>query len=112
MDHTHPNAVIAIAASKDRERLTEEVYGDDVGWLAWLRPAFDRGLVMEEAARQNPEIKGLVMGQHGLINWADDDKACCELSLELTGRAARYVRADHQRQRCRCEKGLPGLRYE
>ncbi|MFW6097678.1 MAG: bifunctional rhamnulose-1-phosphate aldolase/short-chain dehydrogenase, partial [Chloroflexota bacterium] len=91
VDHTHPNAVIAIAACKDQERLTKEVYGDDVGWVPWQRPGFDLGLVMEEAARENPQMKGLVMGQHGLINWADDDKACYELSLELIERAARYI---------------------
>ncbi len=91
VDHTHPNAVIAIAACKDQERLTKEVYGDDVGWVPWQRPGFDLGLVMEEAARENPEMKGLVMGQHGLINWADGDKACYELSLELIEQAARYI---------------------
>lgn len=93
VDHTHPNAVIAIAASKDQERLTQEIFGDDVGWVPWQRPGFDLGLVMEEAAHQHPQMKGLVMGQHGLINWADDDKACYDLSLDLIERAARYIEA-------------------
>lgn len=93
VDHTHPNAVIAIAACKDQERLTREIYGADVGWVPWQRPGFDLGLVMEDAARQNPDLKGLVMGQHGLINWADDDKACYELSLQLIERAADYIEA-------------------
>lgn len=96
VDHTHPNAVIAIAACKDQEQLTREVYGDEVGWVPWQRPGFDLGLVMEDAARQNSEMKGLVMGQHGLINWADDDKACYELSLQLIERAARYIE-EHDR---------------
>ena len=91
VDHTHPNAVIAIAACKDQEQLTREIYGQDVGWVAWQRPGFDLGLVMEDAAGQNPQMKGLVMGQHGLINWADDDKACYDLSLELIERAARFI---------------------
>ena len=37
--------------------------------------------------------RGIVMGQHGLINWADDDKACYELSLALIEKAARYLAA-------------------
>ena len=93
VDHTHPNAVIAIAASKDQERLTQEVYGDDVGWIPWQRPGFDLGLVMEQECRQNPEMKGIVMGQHGLINWADDDKQCYELSLKLIEQAADFIEA-------------------
>ncbi|MCB0062630.1 MAG: bifunctional rhamnulose-1-phosphate aldolase/short-chain dehydrogenase [Caldilineaceae bacterium] len=91
VDHTHPNAVISIAASKDQERLTQEIFGDEVGWVPWQRPGFDLGLVMQEACEKHPNLKGLVMGQHGLINWADDDKACYDLSLELIERAARYI---------------------
>lgn len=91
VDHTHPIAVIAIAASKDGERLTQEIYGDEVGWVDWQRPGFDLGLVMRDKLRNNPDLKGLVMGQHGLINWADDDKACYELSLTLIEKAARYL---------------------
>lgn len=93
VDHTHPNAVIALAASKDQQRLTQEVYGEDVGWVPWQRPGFDLGLVMEQACRQEPQLQGIVMGQHGLINWADDDKGCYLLSLQLIERAARYIEA-------------------
>ena len=93
VDHTHPNAVISIAASKDQERLTQEVYGDKVGWVPWQRPGFDLGLVMEEQCRENAEMKGIVLGQHGLINWADDDKECYELSLRLIEQAADYIEA-------------------
>ena len=91
VDHTHPVAVIAIAASRDGEKLTREIYGDEVGWVPWQRPGFDLGLVMREMLLERPHLKGLVMGQHGLINWADDDKACYELSLSLIEKAARYL---------------------
>ena len=30
VDHLHPNAVIAVAASVNQEKLTREIYGDDV----------------------------------------------------------------------------------
>ncbi len=91
IDHMHPTAVIAIAASQDQERLAREVFGDEVGWVPWQRPGFDLGLVMEAAVKANPQLKGLIMGQHGLINWADDGKACYELTLSLIERAARYI---------------------
>ena len=93
VDHTHPNAVIAIAASNNGEALTREIYGDEVGWIGWQRPGFDLGLEMEKLVRANPKLKGLVMGQHGLINWADDDKTCYNLTLTLIEKAARYLEA-------------------
>jgi len=97
VDHMHPISAIAIAACADQERLTAEVYGDEVGWVPWQRPGFDLGLVMRRMARENPRLKGLIMGQHGLINWADDDKECYELTLTLIERAADYIAA--------CDKG-------
>ena len=91
VDHTHPNAVIAIAAAADGEALTAEIFGDELGWVGWQRPGFDLGLVMGEMAAANPDMTGIMMGGHGLINWAGSDKACYELSLEIIEKAARYI---------------------
>jgi rhamnulose-1-phosphate aldolase/alcohol dehydrogenase len=91
VDHMHPVSVIAVAASKDQERLTQEIFEEEVDWVPWQRPGFDLGLVMKEKLEQDPDRKGLVMGQHGLINWADDDKACYELTLSLIEKAAQYI---------------------
>lgn len=91
VDHTHPNAVIAIAAAEDGETLTRQIYGEAVGWVPWQRPGFDLGLQMQAVAEANPAIRGIVMGGHGLINWAEEDKACYELSLALIEQAARFI---------------------
>jgi len=91
VDHTHPNAVIAIAASRNGRELTREIYGDEVAWVDWQRPGFDLGLVLEAECKANPNLKGIILGQHGLINWDDDDKTCYELSLTLIEKAARYI---------------------
>ncbi len=93
VDHTHPDAAIAIAACKDQQRLTHEIYGEEVGWVEWQRPGFDLGLIMGEMAQRNPGLKGLIMGQHGLINWAQDDKECYALTLSLIEKAASYIEA-------------------
>lgn len=91
VDHTHPNAVIAVAACKNSRKLTQEIFGDELGWVGWQRPGFDLGLVMREELQRKPDLKGLMMGQHGLINWAEDDKPCYELSLKLIEKTARYI---------------------
>ncbi|BCM89275.1 4-formylbenzenesulfonate dehydrogenase TsaC1/TsaC2 [Abditibacteriota bacterium] len=93
VDHTHPNAVIAVAASKDGEALTKEIYGDDVVWTPWQRPGFELGLILQDIIKEHPNAKGVILGGHGLINWADDDKACYELSLGLIEKAASYIEA-------------------
>ena len=91
VDHMHPNSVIAIAACDRSKELTAEIFGDKIGWVPWLRPGFELGLMMKREVEANPALKGLVMGQHGLINWADDDKECYDLTLELINKAAEYI---------------------
>ncbi len=93
VDHTHPNAAISIAAAKNSKELTRQIFGDEVGWVNWQRPGLDLGLKMQEECRKNLNLKGLIMSQHGLINWADDDKACYERTLSLIERAAEYIEA-------------------
>ena len=91
VDHTHPNAAIAIAASKNSKELTQKIYGDDVIWTPWQRPGFDLGLQLQQICRDHPKVKGVIMGQHGLINWAEDDEECYNLTLTLIEKAARYL---------------------
>src|SRR5258708_1833314 len=106
VDHTHPNAVISVAAARDGEKLTKEIYGEVVFWLPWQRPGFDLGLKLEAMCKQHPKAKGVILGQHGLINWADDDKECYELSLSLIERAAEYIASKDQG-----EKTFGGQKY-
>jgi rhamnulose-1-phosphate aldolase/alcohol dehydrogenase len=91
VDHTHPNAAISVAASRNSIKLTKEIYGDEVVHTPWLRPGFELGLEMQRICRENPAAKGIMMGQHGLINWADDDKDCYHLTLDLIERASRFI---------------------
>ena len=91
VDHMHPNSVIAIAACDRSKELTTEIFGDEIGWVPWLRPGFELGLMMQQEVKANPSLQGLVMGQHGLINWANDDKECYELTLELINKAAEFI---------------------
>lgn len=91
VDHMHPNSVIAIAACDRSKELTQEIFGDEIGWVPWLRPGFELGLMMKKEIDANPALKGLVMGQHGLINWADDDRECYEMTLSLIEKAAEFI---------------------
>jgi rhamnulose-1-phosphate aldolase/alcohol dehydrogenase len=107
VDHMHPNAFISICATKNSEAITREIFGDDVIYTPWQRPGFDLGLLFQEVCKKYPKAKGINMGQHGLINWADDDKECYELTLELIERAGRYIE-----ERDKGEQTFEGLKYE
>ncbi len=91
VDHTHPNAAISVAASANSIKLTREIYGEEVVHVPWLRPGFELGLAMQEVCRKNPAAIGMIMGQHGLINWSNDDKECYFRSLDLIEKASHFI---------------------
>ena len=96
VDHLHPNSVIAIAASVNQERLTKEIYGEDVIYIPWQRPGFDIGLKIEQLIKENPKAKGILLGHHGMSSWDNSDKTCYETALEIIDRAAQYIE-EHDR---------------
>jgi rhamnulose-1-phosphate aldolase/alcohol dehydrogenase len=99
VDHLHPNAVIAIAASVNQERLTREIFGGEVIYVPWQRPGFDIGLLIESLIKDNPQAKGVLLGHHGMSSWSNDDQTCYETALEIIDRAARYIEAHDKGER-------------
>ncbi len=91
IDHLHPDALIAIAAAKDSERITHEIWGDTMGWVPWQRPGFDLGLKLEQCLHNNPNIRGIVLGGHGLFTWGDTSHECYVNSLEVIEQASLYI---------------------
>ena len=96
VDHVHPDAVIAIAASARSEELTRAVYGEEIGWLPWQRPGFELGLKLEAIARANPHQVGCVLGGHGLFTWAQDGKECYRTTLRIIQRAQDWLDANNR----------------
>ncbi len=96
VDHMHPNAIIAIAASQNCEKLTKEIFGGEMAYVPWMRPGFELGLAMQKIAKDNPKVQAIMMGQHGFISWDNDDKACYTLTLNFIEKAAAYIEAKYQ----------------
>lgn len=87
VDHMHPDAIIAIAASADSKALTKEIFGDEIGWLPWKRPGFELGLWLEKFCVENPDAKGVILESHGLFTWGDTPKACYETTIATINKA-------------------------
>ncbi|SSC73810.1 unnamed protein product [Ciceribacter sp. T2.26MG-112.2] len=90
VDHMHPDAIIAIAASKNSKELTQKIFGADIGWLPWRRPGFQLGLDLEAFVKANPTAQGVVLESHGLFTWANDAKDCYLLTLEIINKAIEW----------------------
>ena len=91
IDHLHPDAAIAIAAAKDGRKITQELFGGKIGWVEWQRPGFDLGLQLRQCLDENPGIRGIMLGSHGLFTWGDTAYESYINTLEVIERCAQYL---------------------
>ena len=98
VDHVHPDAIIALAASSNGESVTQNIWNGKVGWLPWKRPGFDLGLRLRDYAAAHPGIRGVMLAGHGIICWGDSAKACYDNTIDLIADAARFLNAELAKQ--------------
>ncbi|MCX6331238.1 MAG: bifunctional aldolase/short-chain dehydrogenase [Bacteroidetes bacterium] len=91
IDHLHPDAAIAIAAAKDGEKITKELFKGTIGWVPWQRPGFDLGLQLKKCLEDNPGIRGIMLGSHGLFTWGDNAYESYMNTLEVIEICAQYL---------------------
>ncbi len=94
VDHMHPDWAIAIAASANGQQLLNEFnseFGYNLVWLPWQRPGYQLGVILKEAIDKNPAAEGIILGSHGLINWADGHYECYRLTLEIIDNMGQFV---------------------
>jgi len=91
IDHLHPDAAIAIAAAKDGEKITKELFNGTIGWVKWQKPGFDLGLRLKKCLEDNPGIRGIMLGSHGLFTWGDTAYESYINTLEVIERCAEYL---------------------
>ena len=93
VDHVHPDAIIALAASSGGEAATKEIWGGKIGWLGWKRPGYTLGVQLRDYVAANPGLEGVMLAGHGIICWADSAKACYDHTVALIADAAEYLNA-------------------
>ena len=91
IDHLHPDAAIAIAASKDGEKITNELFNGTIGWVKWQKPGFDLGLQLKQCLDENPGIRGIMLASHGLFTWGNTAYESYINTLEVIERCAEYL---------------------
>ena len=93
IDHVHPDAIIALAASSEGEAATKAIWGGAVGWLPWQRPGFDLGLKLRDYVAARPGLRGVMLAGHGIICWDDSARGCYDNTIALITDAANYLNA-------------------
>jgi len=99
IDHLHPDAAIAIAAAKDGKQITKDLFKGTIGWVEWQKPGFDLGLQLRECLAENPGIRGIMLGSHGLFTWGDTAYECYLNSLDVIETCATYLEENYGKSR-------------
>src|SRR3954466_4348299 len=98
IDHLHPDAAIAIAAAKDGKQITKDLFDNTIGWVEWQRPGFDLGLKLKQCLNDNPGIRGIMLGSHGLFTWGDTAYESYINTLEVIERCAAYLEENYSKK--------------
>jgi rhamnulose-1-phosphate aldolase/alcohol dehydrogenase len=99
IDHLHPDAAIAIAASKDGKDITRDLFEGRIGWIDWQRPGFDLGVKLLEKLHENPGIRGIMLGSHGLFTWDDTSLDCYRNTLQVVDQCTAYIESNQGKSR-------------
>ena len=91
VDHVHADAIIAIAASKNSKELTQEIFGNRIGWLPWKKPGYELGLWLEDFCLENPDADGVVLESHGLFTWGNTARECYDQTIDVINVATKWL---------------------
>lgn len=91
VDHTHPDAIIALTASPKGRELAEETFGEEAVWLDYQRPGFDMSRLVAELLDANPSARAVLLEKHGLVTWGESGEESYRRTIEFVSRAARAI---------------------
>ncbi len=101
VDHLHPDWAIALAASANGKRKTEEFnrqFGHNIAWVPWQRPGFELALLIAKAVRENPGCDGLILASHGLFTWGRTQRECYMNSVLTIDHMGEFIRQHREKK--------------
>jgi rhamnulose-1-phosphate aldolase/alcohol dehydrogenase len=91
VDHTHPDAIIALTSSTGGRKLADETFGDEMVWLDYQRPGFDMSKRIADLLEANPSARAVLLEKHGLVTWGDTPEQSYRGTIEFVTRAVRAL---------------------
>ena len=91
VDHTHPDAVLALSNQHEGKKLIKEAMGENIAVLQYSPPGFKLAKAVITELKKNPTVKAMVLMQHGLLTWGETARNSYETTIELVSRAEKYI---------------------
>ncbi len=91
VDHSHADSILVIANQPNSEELCREIYGDTFALVPYIMPGFLLAKAAAEAYEKNPNVKGLVLVNHGLFTFAETAKESYDRHIEAVTLAEEFI---------------------
>jgi rhamnulose-1-phosphate aldolase/alcohol dehydrogenase len=91
VDHTHPDAVIALTSTPHGRELAERYFGDEIVWLDYQRPGFDMSRRIGMLLEEHMPARAVFLEKHGLVTWGETGRESYEATIEFVSRAAHAI---------------------
>ena len=95
IDHTHADAVLALADQPDAEKVCRSVFGPNMVWVPYVMPGF--ALAKQCAAAYDAAVASgrtpavIVLERHGIFTLGETAKASYEAMIDAVTLAERYI---------------------
>ena len=96
--HSHADAIVSLTNTRNSDELLKRVYGDRAAIVEYLRPGFALSKLVGQRVRENPEVDGVILVNHGLFTWGDTAKEAYQKHLNLVDTAAEYAEEKAKRR--------------
>jgi len=106
VDHTHPDAILALTNQQEGEKRVQEALGETVAIVQYVPPGFKLAKAVADALEQNPRAKALVLMRHGLVTWGETARDSYTTTIDLTSKAEQYIE-QHARNPLVCSVSTP-----
>ena len=84
VDHSHSNAILSLIDQPDPIKICKKVFGEEMGIVPYIMPGFQLAKKAAEVFDQNPNVKGLILLNHGIFTFAEHAKESYELMIRLS----------------------------
>jgi rhamnose utilization protein RhaD (predicted bifunctional aldolase and dehydrogenase)/NAD(P)-dependent dehydrogenase (short-subunit alcohol dehydrogenase family) len=91
VDHTHPDAILALTNQIQGEKLVQEALGENVAVLEYFPPGFKLAKEVAAQYERTPAAGAIVLMRHGLITWGTTARESYERTIELVNKAEAFL---------------------
>jgi len=93
IDHTHPDAIIALTSTPRGRELAEETFREEAVWLDYERPGFEMSRHVADILDGNQDARAVLLEKHGLVTWGETSEESYRRTIDFVSRAANAIEA-------------------